>query len=107
LFKQPIKVGELVTFYAAVNYVGTSSMEIGIKVVAENLLTHEKRHTNTCYFTMVAVDKEGKPAPIKPLELRTDIERHRFEEAKLRRKISLEYADQHAKRKLHVRGQSD
>jgi acyl-CoA hydrolase len=54
IFKEPIKVGELVTFRANVNYVGRTSMEIGIKVIAENLTTQEVRHTNSCYFTMVA-----------------------------------------------------
>src|SRR6186713_1679750 len=56
IFRQPIHVGELVTFLAAVNYVGKSSMEVGIKVVAENIRTQVARHVNSCFFTMVAVD---------------------------------------------------
>ncbi|MDO8955142.1 MAG: acyl-CoA thioesterase [Gammaproteobacteria bacterium] len=103
LFKQPIKVGQLVTCYAAVNYVGISSMEVGIKVIAEDLLTHEKRHTNTCYFTMVAVDKAGKPVPVKALEIRNDEERYRFEEATLRRQMRLDYVSKHEQRKVRVR----
>ena len=52
VFKKPIRVGELVTFNAMVNYVGSTSMEIGVKIVAENLKTREKRHTNSCFLTM-------------------------------------------------------
>ena len=58
LFKQSIYVGELVTCYASINYVGRTSMEVGIKIIAENLITGEKRHTNSCYVTMVAVDEK-------------------------------------------------
>src|SRR3954470_19367374 len=64
---QPILVGELVTFLAAVNYTGRTSMEIGIKVVAENIQTHTVRHANSCFFTMVAMDGERKAAPVPPL----------------------------------------
>ena len=106
LFKQPIFVGELVTFYATVNYVGTSSMEIGIKVMAENLLTQERRHTNTCYFTMVAVDKAGKPVHVKPLELRNDIEKYRFEEAQLRKQSRMQTQQAHREHKAKTRGAS-
>lgn len=85
IFKEPIHVGELVSFYASVNYVGTSSMEVGIRVIAENLLTQEKRHTNTCYFTMVALDQNGKPTRVRPLELRTETQKRRYQEALLRK----------------------
>lgn len=84
-FKQPIHVGDLVTFYASVNYVGTTSLEIGIRVVAENLRAPTQRHTNTCYFTMVALDESGKPTKIRPLTINTDLQRLRFEAA-IRRK---------------------
>lgn len=104
LFKQPIFVGELVTFYATVNYVGNTSMEIGVRVIAENLLTHEKRHTNTCYFTMVAVDENGKTTPVKPLELRNPLERYRFAEAKLRKEARMEMQKRHQEHKAAVRG---
>ena len=65
-FKQPIHVGEMVSFLASVNYVGRSSMEIGIKVIAENIHDRVVRHTNSCYLTMVAVDGHGRPvvAPV-------------------------------------------
>ena len=61
MFREPIHVGELVTFLASVNHTGTSSMEIGIKVVAENIRTQAVRHVNSCFFTMVAVDDDRKP----------------------------------------------
>ncbi|HEX5389963.1 MAG TPA: acyl-CoA thioesterase, partial [Burkholderiaceae bacterium] len=67
VFRQPIHVGELVTFLASVNHTGTSSMEIGIKVLAENIRTQETRHVNSCFFTMVAVDDSGKPQAVPPL----------------------------------------
>ncbi len=101
LFKQPIHVGELVIFYASINAVGTSSMEVGIKVVAENLMTKEQRHTNTCYFTMVAVDESGKPTNVPPLELRTELETYRNHEAKLRKETCLQYQAIHQKHKQH------
>lgn len=98
-FKEPINVGELVMFYASINYVGTSSMEVGIKVIAENLQKRTQRHTNTCYFTMVAIDKNGKPTNIPPLKLKTKLERYRFKEAEKRRKLRLSYAKSHRKNK--------
>jgi acyl-CoA hydrolase len=99
-FKEPIHVGEMVTCFATVNYVGNTSMEIGIKVVAENLKTRECRHTNTCYFTMVAVDeKTRKPVRLPALELYTDLERRRFEEGKLRRDVRLQFFKEHEERK--------
>ncbi|MBW8285139.1 MAG: acyl-CoA thioesterase, partial [Rhizobium sp.] len=61
VFRQPIHVGELVTFLASVNHAGRTSMEIGIRVEAEDIRSGERRHTNSCYFTMVAVDEAGKP----------------------------------------------
>jgi acyl-CoA hydrolase len=90
IFKEPIFVGELVTFYANVNYVGRTSMEIGIKVTAENLQTREVRHTNSCYFTMVAVDDQGRPTPVPPLALETALDKRRYQEAQLRRALSEE-----------------
>jgi acyl-CoA hydrolase len=74
-----------VTFLASVNYTGRSSMEVGIRVVTENIRQRLVRHANSCYFTMVAVDEERKPVLIDPLELKTEDQRVRFEQA-LRRK---------------------
>lgn len=89
IFKEPIHVGELVTFYAYVNYVGKTSLEVGIRVVAENLITQKQRHTNTCYFTMVALDAKGKPTLVKPLTHHTETEKRRHQEALLRKEARL------------------
>lgn len=99
LFKQPIFVGELITCYASINFVGRTSMEVGIKVVAENFETHERRHTNTCYFTMVSVDKNGKPAALPPFEPTTEEQKRRFKEAKIRREIKFEMEKEHKLRR--------
>ena len=85
LFKQPIYVSECVTFLANVNYVGKTSMEVGIKVLAKNLMTQVERHAMTCYFTMVAVDKDMKPTELPALEMRNEQDRQRFAEAQQRR----------------------
>ncbi len=77
-FKQKVNVGELVTFHANVNYVGHSSMEIGIKVMAEDLRSHQKRYTTSCYFTMVAIDNTGKSVKVPPLELKTEREKQLY-----------------------------
>ena len=84
-FKEPIHVGELVTLLASVNHVGRTSMEIGIRVEAQNIQRRSVRHTNSCYFTMVAVDRHGKPVPVPPLELRNDEQRCRFAAAEARK----------------------
>jgi acyl-CoA hydrolase len=90
VFRQPIHVGELVTFLASVNYTGTTSMEIGIKVVTENIQSQVVRHANSCFFTMVAVSEEGKPAQVAQLVPATPDERRRFEAAKARRELRRE-----------------
>lgn len=99
LFKKPIHLGELITCYANINYVGRTSMEVGIKVVAENLETGETRHTNSCYFTMVALDKNHRPIAIKPLVIRNELDQRRQEEAKLRKEMVLLASQEHEKRK--------
>lgn len=99
LFKQPIYAGELVSFLANVNYVGRTSMEVGIRVVAENLKARTQRHVMTCYFTMVAVDEFMKPCAVKPLVLETNEEQRWFKEAEMRKAIRIEAAAQHKKLK--------
>lgn len=89
-FRQPIHVGELVTFLASVNYTGTSSMEVGIKVIAENIQQRQVRHVNSCFFTMVAVDDDRKPVAVPPLEPSTPDERRRQLAAKVRKEMRLE-----------------
>lgn len=89
-FKQNVNVGELVTFYARVNYVGRSSMEIGVKVVAEHLRTYEKRHTTSCFFTMVAIDENGKSVEVPRLQLETEAEKRLYAAAELRKQLRQE-----------------
>ncbi len=89
-FREPIAVGELVTFLASVNYTGTSSMEVGVKVVAEDILKRSVRHANSCFFTMVAVDDDGRPTPVPPLELESSNQRRRHAAALLRRQLRAE-----------------
>ncbi|MFO1340467.1 MAG: acyl-CoA thioesterase [Burkholderiaceae bacterium] len=90
MFRQPIHVGELVTFLAAVNHTGTSSMEVGIKVVAENIRSQVRRHANSCFFTMVAVGEDGKPVPVPPLRPFGPDEQRRWDNAIVRRQIRTE-----------------
>lgn len=89
LFKEPIAIGRLLYLQASVNYTGRTSMEVGIRVTAENLETGEDRHTNTSFFTMVAVDREGKPIPVPPLTPETDDQRRRWAAAEERRRRRL------------------
>lgn len=89
VFKEPIHVGELVTFYASVNYVGKTSMEIGIRVVAEDFFKNETRHTTTSYFTMVAIDKNGKPTAVPALNIENETQQRRFNEALQRKEARL------------------
>jgi acyl-CoA hydrolase len=84
-FLVPIYVGELVTFRATVNAAWRTSMEVGVRVEAENPLTSGCRHTNTAYLTMVALDRDGKPAAVPPLQVDSVDERRRTREAELRR----------------------
>jgi acyl-CoA hydrolase len=90
MFRQPIHVGELVTFLASVNHTGSSSMEIGIKVIAENIRTQENRHVNSCFFTMVAVDDAGKPTAVSPLRPFSPDERRRHAAAEVRKAMRRE-----------------
>ena len=89
MFKEPIHVGELVNYYASVNLVGRTSMEIGIRVEAENIQTRTVRHTNSCYFTMVAM-KDGKPVAVPPLALQTEQQILRHAAAEQRKKLRLQ-----------------
>ncbi len=84
-FLYPIRVGELVTLSATVNAAWRTSMEVGVRVDAENPRTGEVRHTNTAYLTMVALDDDGAPARVPPLITSTASEQRRMREAELRR----------------------
>lgn len=80
-FKEPIHVGDLVTFRACINYTGRTSMEVGIRVEAEALRSGHRRHTNTCYFTMVALDDQRRPTAVPPLAIGNAEERARHDAA--------------------------
>ena len=97
-FRQPVHVGELVSFLASVNYTGRTSMEIGIKVITEDIHQRLVRHTNSCFFTMVAVDDEGKPVEVPKFEPKTDDEIRRFANAEVRRKIRQELSERYEAR---------
>ncbi|MBN2139519.1 MAG: acyl-CoA thioesterase [Desulfovibrionaceae bacterium] len=84
-FLQPAFVGELLHFKASLNLVGRTSMEIGVRVEAENLFTGHFRHTGSAYLTYVALDKDGRPAPVPPLILDTETAKRRHREAEMRR----------------------
>jgi acyl-CoA hydrolase len=92
MFKEPIHVGELVHFRASVNHVGRSSMEIGIRVEAEDIRSRNVRHTNSCYFTMVAVDDDGKPTAVPQFQPMTELDRRRWHAAELRKELRKEHA---------------
>ncbi|MGH7620899.1 MAG: acyl-CoA thioesterase [Gemmatimonadaceae bacterium] len=89
-FREPIYLGDLVVMQASVNFVGKSSMEVGVRVEAENLLTGRRRHTNSCYLTFVAVDSNGRPIEVPLLEPETEDERRRNAAARERRRRRLE-----------------
>ena len=89
-FKQPIHVGELLTFLASVNYTGTSSIEVGIKVISENILSREVRHVNSCFLTMVAMDEDRKPVAVPKFDPTTPDEIRRHHAAILRREMRKE-----------------
>ncbi|MXN47327.1 acyl-CoA thioesterase [Shinella kummerowiae] len=93
MFKEPIHVGELVTFRASVNHTGRTSMEIGIRVEAENIRSGHRRHTNSCYFTMVAVDEAGKPVRVPELQPESTVDVRRYKAAELRRTLRREFAE--------------
>jgi len=84
-FLYPIQIGELVTFSAMVNAVWCTSMEVGVRVEAEDPRIGETRHTNTAYLTMVALDADGKPTPVPPLLATDAAQERRRREAELRR----------------------
>ena len=86
-FKEPIKVGELVSFRAHVNYVGNSSLEVGVKVFTEDLHTKKVRHTNSCYVNMIAMGEDGKRISAPPLELENEFEKKLYEAAVMRKEL--------------------
>jgi uncharacterized protein (TIGR00369 family) len=89
-FHSPVHVGDLVALSASVNWVGRSSIEVGVRVIAENPLTGEQTHTNTAYLVYIALDERGRPTEVPRLILETDEERQRWAEAETRQQRRLE-----------------
>lgn len=92
-FREPIHVGDLVVMKSSVNFVGRTSMEVGVRVEAEDLMTGRRRHTNSCYLTFVAVDHNGRPIEVPELRPETEAERRRHAAATDRRRRRLEERD--------------
>jgi acyl-CoA hydrolase len=84
-FRHPVFVGQLVTVKATVNAAWRSSMEVGVRVESENVRSGEMLHTSTAYLTMVALDEDGNPTEVPPIEAVTSEEKRREREAQLRR----------------------
>jgi acyl-CoA hydrolase len=90
-FLAPVEVGELVSLLASVNYVGNSSLVVGIKVISENIKTHQVKHTNTSYFTMVAFGDDNKPARVPGLIVENIEQARRFYKAVMRKELKKKY----------------
>jgi acyl-CoA hydrolase len=103
-FREPIHLGDLVVMKASVNFVGRSSMEVGVRVEAEELLTGRRRHTNSCYLTFVAVDANGRPIEVPSLVPETPDEKRRYAAAQDRRQRRLEEREAEHGARLRTRG---
>ena len=88
-FYHPVFVGDFVTLRASVNFVGRASMEVGVRVESENLITGQRLHTSTAYLTYVSLGANGKPITLPPVILETDVQKRRNHEAKTRREMRL------------------
>ena len=93
-FLEPVEVGDLVSLMASVNYVGKTSLVVGIKVVSENIRTNSIYHTNTSYFTMVARDEENRPVQVPGLILENRTQVRRFIEARRRKQLKQNYKEE-------------
>ena len=92
-FLTPVHVGDLVTVTASVNDVGTTSLEVGVRVDVEDVISGERHHTSSAYLVFVALDDEGKPRPVPRLVTKTSAERRRQREAKIRRETRLAHRE--------------
>jgi uncharacterized protein (TIGR00369 family) len=92
-FLHPVRVGHIVFAHASVNDVGRTSMEVGVRVEAEDPLSGERTHTSSAYLVFVALDEQGRPRPVAPLRPETDLERRRQAEARIRREHRLARAE--------------
>ena len=100
-FREPIHLGDLVVMKASVNYAGRTSMEVGVRVEAEELLSGRRRHTNSCYLTFVAVDRNGRPVEVPGIKPETPDEIRRYEAAQERRQRRLEERQREAHARAH------
>lgn len=89
VFRQPIRIGDLVILNAEVTYAGRTSLEAKVQVIAENPVSGERTHTNTAYLVYVALDKSGQPAPVPPLFAETEEEKRRIQQAEERQQYRL------------------
>jgi acyl-CoA hydrolase len=89
-FHHPVFVGDLLFLKASINMAGRTSMEISVRVEAENFITGEVRHTSSAYLTFVALDENGRPRAVPPLVFESDDERRRNQEALMRKKLRLD-----------------
>lgn len=99
-FHHPVFVGDLLFFRASLNMVGKTSMEVGVRVESENLISGEVRHTASSYLTFVALDKDGRPQEVPPLVLENEEEKRRNREARTRRETRLAERKQEAQCQL-------
>jgi len=99
-FHHPVFVGDLLFLKAGMNMTGRTSMEVGVRVESENLMSGEVRHTASAYLTFVALDKDGRPQAVPPLIIGTEEEKRRNREAKTRREMRLAERKQEAKCQL-------
>jgi acyl-CoA hydrolase len=88
-FREPIHVSELVIAQASVNYVGRTSLEVGVRIEAEEIATRRRRHTNSCYLTFVAIDAHERPRRVAPIRPETAQEKQRYEAARRRREARI------------------
>ncbi|KPK05414.1 MAG: hypothetical protein AMS20_06630 [Gemmatimonas sp. SG8_28] len=86
-FREPIHVGELVIARASVNFVGRTSLEIGVRIEAEHVPSGRRRHTNSCYVTFVAIDADERPRPVAPIVPETAEQKRRHADAQARRAL--------------------
>lgn len=103
-FRSPIRVGEVLTLLGSVNFAGRTSLEVGVRVMAEPVAGGESRHTNSCYVTMVAIDESGKPVEVPKLILEDEEQYRRYQDAVERRRARLGLAEE--RRRRRKRGKS-
>lgn len=88
-FREPVRVGDLLVLKASVNFAGTTSMEVGVRVEVEERKTGKRKHTSTAYLTFVALADDGTPTGVPPVSCQTPEEKRRYQEAKKRRRERL------------------